>query len=77
MSPECIAAGVRYAFPGAVAPFAAVLLLSRSDVVFVQMLNQLVHVLQIARLAILPLAHGHLILAELIEILYHARMVVW
>jgi hypothetical protein len=68
---------MRYAFPGAITPFAAVLLLSRSDMIIVQMLNQFVHILQIADLASLPLAYCHLILAELIEILHHARMVVW
>lgn len=64
-------------FPRAVAPFAAVLLLARADVVVVEMLNQIVHIFQIAGLAALPLAHGHLILAKLVEILRHAWVVVW
>jgi hypothetical protein len=41
------------------------------------MLDQVVHVLQIAGLTALPFAHGHLVLAKLVEILRHARVVVW
>jgi hypothetical protein len=43
--------------------------------VIVQVLDQVVHVLQVADLAALPLAHRHLVLAELV-FLRHARVVV-
>jgi hypothetical protein len=45
-------------------------------VVVVQVLDQVVHILQVADLAALPLAHRHLVLAEFV-VLRHARVVVW
>ena len=70
-----IAARMRNALAGAVAPLAAVLLLARADVVVVQVLDQVVHVLQVAGLAALPLAHRHLVLPKVV-VLRHARVVV-
>ena len=70
-----IAARMRNALAGAVGPLAAVLLLARANVVVVQVLDQLVHVLQVAGLAALPLAHRHLVLAKVV-VLRHARVVV-
>jgi hypothetical protein len=67
---------MRNTLPGAVAPLAAIPLLARANMVIVEVVDELVHVLQIASFAAFPLAHGHLVLAELIEILRHARMVV-
>lgn len=71
-----VAAGVRDALARAVGPLAAVLLLAGADVIVVQVLDQVVHVLQVASLAALPLAHRHLILPEVV-FLRHARVVVW
>ena len=66
---------MRDALARAVGPLAAVLLLAGADMVIVQVLDQVVHVLQVADRAALPLAHRHLVLAELV-FLRHARVVV-
>lgn len=67
---------MRDAFSRAIAPFATVLLLPGADMVVVQMLHQLVHVLEIAMGTPFPFAHRHLFLAEFI-LLRHAGVVVW
>lgn len=72
---QSVAAGMRDALASAVAPLAAVLLLAGADVVVVQVLDQVVHVLDVAGLAALPLAHRHLVLPKVV-VLRHARVVV-
>lgn len=66
MGSQRVAAGMGDSFSSAVAPFAAVLLLARADVLFVQVLDQVIHIIQVARLAAFPFAHRHLLLAEFI-----------
>ena len=58
-----ITRGVRNSLAGAVAPFAAVLFLPRSNVVLVQMLYEVVHILQVAGLTSFPFADGDLIVS--------------
>lgn len=75
MGSQCVATSMRYALSRAIAPFAAVLLLPCANVVLVEMLNQVVHVLHVSRLAAFPFAHGDLLLA-IVVVLRHARVVV-
>jgi hypothetical protein len=66
VGPQGIATRVWDALSIAITPLAAVLLLPRPNVVLMQMLDQIVHVLQITHLAAIPLAHGDLVLAEVV-----------
>ena len=65
---------MRNALPVAIAPFAAVLLLARPNMVLVQMLNQIVHVLKVSSIAAVPLAYCNLVVAVVI-VGGHARVV--
>lgn len=53
-----------HAFSGTIAPFARILLLSRRDVIIVDMLHKVIHVAQVAGVATLPFAHGDLLIAR-------------
>lgn len=74
MCSQCVAARMGDALSSAIAPLAAVLLLPSSNVVIVEMLDQLVHVVKIAGCASVPLADGDLLLAVVV-VLRHARVV--
>jgi hypothetical protein len=74
MRPQCIPTRMRNPLATAIAPLAAVLLLPRPNVVLVQMLDQVVHVLHIPRVAAVPLAHGDLVL-PVVVFGTHARVV--
>jgi hypothetical protein len=65
---------MRYPLAIAVAPLAAVLLLPRLDVVLVQVLNEIVHVVEVSGVAAVPLADRDLVLAVVV-VCRHARVV--
>lgn len=60
---ECVAAGVCLAFPRTVGPFAGVFLLSATDMLVVNVLDQVVHISEIFKIASLPSTHGDLVIA--------------
>lgn len=66
---QCICAGVRLAFAGAVGPLARVPFLSAPDVVVVDMLHQSIHVPQITCAASIPAAHSNLVITLTIVII--------
>lgn len=74
MRPQGIPARMRDPLPRAVAPLAAVLLLPRANMIFVQMFDQVIHVVQVAGLAPLPLADCDLLL-PVVVVGGHARVV--
>lgn len=61
MSLERIPTGVIMALADAALPLAGVLLLARADVVFVDVVDQLIHVAQVASFTILPFTKGDLL----------------
>lgn len=61
--PECVAAGVRLALPRTVGPFAGVFLLSATDMLVVNVLDQVVHISEIFKIASLPSTHSDLVVA--------------
>lgn len=65
-----------YAFSCAVAPLATILLLPCTDMVFMKMFDEVIHVLQVTRRAAVPFADSDLFLA-IVVVLRHARVVVW
>lgn len=72
VGPQGVTTGMRNAFARAVRPLARVLLLAGADVIIVQVIDQLVHVSQVAGLASFPFADSDLLLAEALFLLQPA-----
>jgi hypothetical protein len=63
VSAQCVAACMRLTLSRTIRPFAGVFLLSATDMLVVDVLDQVVHVPEVFKIATLPPAHGDLVVA--------------